>query len=83
MRLALFSVVIVLMFNSIYGLFFWKPLLSRRAFNKRSASPNPRGHQPVRQGRTYNDIARVVNPGSPYINPRGSPFPAQPFWTYG
>lgn len=80
MKLALFSLVIVLMFNSIYGLFFWKPVLGRRAF-KRSA--NPRGQQPVRQGRTYSDIARVANPGSPYINPRGSPFPAQPFWTYG
>lgn len=33
------------------------------------------------QGRSYNDIARVLNP-SPYAFPRQSPFPAQPFWTY-
>lgn len=32
-------------------------------------------------GRSYNDIARVLNP-SPYANVRGVPFPAQPFWTY-
>lgn len=32
-------------------------------------------------GRSYNDIARVINP-SPYANVRGVPFPAQPFWTY-
>lgn len=33
------------------------------------------------QGRSYNDIAKVLNP-SPYAFPRQSPFPAQPFWTY-
>lgn len=33
------------------------------------------------QGRSYNDIAKVINP-SPYAFPRQSPFPAQPFWTY-
>lgn len=32
-------------------------------------------------GRSYNDIARVINP-SPYANVRGVPFPAQPFWTF-
>lgn len=32
-------------------------------------------------GRSYNDIARVLNP-SPYANVRGVPFPAQPFWTF-
>lgn len=33
------------------------------------------------RGRSYNDIARVLNP-SPYAFPRNSPFPSQPFWTY-
>lgn len=33
------------------------------------------------QGRSYNDIAKVLNP-SPYAFPRQSPYPAQPFWTY-
>lgn len=33
------------------------------------------------RGRSYNDIARVINP-SPYAFPRQSPYPAQPFWTY-
>lgn len=33
------------------------------------------------RGRSYNDIAKVINP-SPYAFPRQSPFPAQPFWTY-
>ena len=37
--------------------------------------------QARRMGRTYNDIARVINP-APYSNPRGSPFPAVPFWHY-
>lgn len=32
-------------------------------------------------GRSYTDIARVLNP-SPYANPRGVPFPGQPFWPY-
>lgn len=35
-----------------------------------------------RTGRSYNDIARVINP-NPYANIGGVPFPAQPFWTYG
>lgn len=39
------------------------------------------GGQSSYQGRSYNDIARVLNP-SPYAFPRSSPFPAQPFWTY-
>lgn len=34
------------------------------------------------RGRSYNDIARVINP-SPYAFPRSSPYPAQPFWTFG
>lgn len=38
------------------------------------------GSQPY-QGRSYNDIARVLNP-SPYAFPRQSPYPAQPFWTF-
>lgn len=33
------------------------------------------------QGRSYNDIARVINP-SPYAFPGRSPYPSQPFWTY-
>lgn len=32
-------------------------------------------------GRSYNDIAKVLNP-NPYAFPRQSPFPAQPFWTF-
>ncbi|KAG4077745.1 hypothetical protein HA402_011174 [Bradysia odoriphaga] len=35
-----------------------------------------------RGGRSYNDIARVINP-NPYGNIGAVPFPAQPFWTYG
>lgn len=35
-----------------------------------------------RGGRSYNDIARVINP-NPYANIGGVPFPAQPFWTFG
>lgn len=42
---------------------------------------NGRG-QDGRQGRSYNDIARVINP-NPYANIGSVPFPAQPFWTYG
>lgn len=33
-------------------------------------------------GRSYNDIARVLNP-SPYAFPRRTPFPGQPFWPFG
>lgn len=42
---------------------------------------NSRGRD-ARTGRSYNDIARVINP-NPYGNIGGVPFPAQPFWTYG
>lgn len=53
--------------NPIFGLFS----------SRYSASDSGGGYQ----GRSYNDIARVLNP-SPYAFPRQSPFPAQPFWTY-
>lgn len=52
--------------NPIFGL-----------FSSRYSASGSGGHQ----GRSYNDIARVLNP-SPYAFPRQSPFPAQPFWTY-
>lgn len=45
-------------------------------------SRSPEGGRPASRGRSYNDIARVINP-SPYAFPGRSPFPAQPFWTYG
>lgn len=32
-------------------------------------------------GRTYNEIARVINP-IPYVNIQGGPIPGQPFWTF-
>lgn len=41
-----------------------------------------RKREQPRQGRTYDEIARVINP-NPYANVGGAgPFPAQPFWTY-
>lgn len=54
------------------------------------ALPNPifgwsryRGEsRPTSSGRSYNDIARVINP-NPYNNIGRNPYPAQPFWTYG
>lgn len=41
-----------------------------------------RSREGSRGGRSYNDIARVINP-NPYGNIGSVPFPAQPFWTYG
>lgn len=35
-----------------------------------------------RSGRTYNDIARFVNP-NPYAFPGVQPYPAQPLWSSG
>lgn len=41
-----------------------------------------RKREQPRQGRTYDEISRVINP-NPYANVGGAgPFPAQPFWTY-
>lgn len=38
--------------------------------------------RPTNSGRSYNDIARVINP-NPYNNIGSNPYPGQPFWTYG
>lgn len=32
-------------------------------------------------GRTYNEIAKVINP-NPYVNIGGGTLPGQPFWTF-
>lgn len=46
---------------------------------KQSTSHN--NQRQSRQGRTYDEIAKVINP-NPYSNIGGVPYPAQPFWTY-
>lgn len=50
-------------------------------FNWNHRSPLEDG-RPRSRGRSYTDIARVINP-SPYAFPGRSPFPAQPFWPFG
>lgn len=70
-----FKVVIALIVASLGAISEANPIFG--LFNSRYSASSSGGYQ----GRSYNDIARVLNP-SPYAFPRQSPFPAQPFWTY-
>ncbi|XP_030370387.1 uncharacterized protein LOC115621008 [Scaptodrosophila lebanonensis] len=49
-----------------------------------SASGTPaRGYQGERNGRSYSDIARVLNPDPYAFAGSYGPFPRQPFWPSG
>lgn len=71
-----FKVIVALLVTGLCTITTANPIFG--LFSSRYSSPGSSGGY---QGRSYNDIARVINP-SPYAFPRQSPFPAQPFWTY-
>ncbi|KAJ6637852.1 hypothetical protein Bhyg_10583, partial [Pseudolycoriella hygida] len=68
--------VLILVCLAVVQLSYALPFLFR--IRNGQYDDNSRG----RGGRSYNDIARVINP-NPYGNIGSVPFPAQPFWTYG
>lgn len=68
----------ILMIISCLSMAEGTPFFGYSSGSSRSRAKAP---QPTRAGRSYNDIARVINP-NPYANVGGNPFPAQPFWTY-
>lgn len=76
----------VFVFAVLIALAVFTSTISAAAFFSYGSSRNNRNRAhatPPRQSRsrTYDEIARVINP-NPYANVGGSPFPAQPFWTY-
>lgn len=70
-----FKVAIALIVAGMYAISAANPIFG--LFGSRYSASDSGGYQ----GRSYNDIARVLNP-SPYAFPRQTPFPAQPFWTF-
>lgn len=72
-----FKLAIVLIVSCLCVLSVANPIFGLFGGGSRYSSSGGGGYQ----GRSYNDIAKVINP-SPYAFPRSSPFPAQPFWTY-
>lgn len=72
-----FKVVVALILAGLCAISAANPIFGLFSSRYSASSGSGGGYQ----GRSYNDIARVINP-SPYAFPRQSPFPAQPFWTY-
>lgn len=84
-KVKLSILVIVLCLVTLSGsmpVYFGNFLTGTRTRTPKDSFRNGSGRR-IDSGRTYNEIARVINP-NPYVNIGGSggTLPGQPFWTF-